>query len=522
MEPHYPPLIQALTSPSVYDHPVESISIIETHISYVLLTGMYAYKLKKPVDLGFVDFTTLEKRKFYCQEEIRLNTRTAPELYLGIISICGSATSPILNGTTEPIEFAVKMRQFPQEQQLDKLIDKGILSTEHFEKLAVDIAAFHQMASTASATSGFSEINSIRQRTQQNYQQLEACQDNIPSYIQILDSLKIWTTQSFVELTPILEKRKSEKIRECHGDLHLANLALIDNLVVPFDCLEFNPDLRWIDVFSDIAFLTMDLDYHNKNQFSNLFLNRYLQETGDYDGLALITFYKIYRALVRAKVSCIRLNQPIDQSERKICQESLEKHIALAHQYIREPSRNMIIIMHGLSGSGKSYIARLLAGETGAICLRSDLERKRIYQPPQEESSNTINTQELYSDTSNKQTYDHLIRTTRKIYSAGYSVIIDAAFLYAWQRELYFDLARELGAPFHILNVHAPKDILEQRINRRKIVGADPSDADRKVLQYQFKNSDTIRNELQQFVTDIDSTNYFDAQKLSKQLNLHQ
>ncbi|MFC1664518.1 AAA family ATPase [Pseudomonadota bacterium] len=520
MKKNYPPIIQALTEPSVYNHPVDTIEIIETHISYVLLTGKFVYKIKKPVDLGFVNFTTLQKRKFFCQEEIRLNKRTAPNLYLNTVAIGGTAHAPILGDRTKAIEYAVKMRQFPQSQQLDRLLHRQELPINYVENLATDVANFHQSISVAGPTSSFSDLDKIQQRTLQNFQQLEACRKQLDSLGKSLDALEHWTKQKFSKLTPLVKKRKSDKIRECHGDMHLANLALIDNRIVPFDCLEFNPDLRWIDVISDISFLTMDLEYHNKYPLSNYFINRYLQVTGDYSGLGLLLFYKVYRALVRAKVACIRLNQQTDKQDRNDSQNELEKHISLACRYIGSTSQNVIIIMHGTSGSGKSYIARKFAGESGAICLRSDLERKRLHHLSETDRSNNILMNDLYSASNSKKTYAHLLETSAEVLEAGYSVIVDAAFLSAWQREMFYDFSRDTGVAYYVFNIRAPRETLEARILERGNIGTDPSDANVEVLHYQLKNSDPLSAKEKPYAIDIESTIELDIKHLIEQTNI--
>ena len=525
MEKNYPPIVRALRNPTVYEHVVEDIEIIETHISYILLAGEYVYKIKKPVDLGFVDFSTLEKRKTYCQEEIRLNKRAAPNLYLEVIAITGTYNSPKLEVTNGPaqeaIEYAVKMRRFPQNQQLDRLLRRQNIPVDQIEKLATDIARFHKTAPTANTTSRFIDSETILQRAMDNFLQLAVCKYELPAITKQLTDLENWTKRSFTQISPLLEQRKNGQIRECHGDMHLANLALIDNIIVPFDCLEFNERLRWIDVISDIAFLMMDLEYHGKHLLANYFLNRYLQETGDYHGLGVLLYYKVYRALVRAKVACIRLGQQPKQEKRKDILDELEKHIHLANKYVHSTPANAIVIMHGLSGSGKSYLARQLAGKSGAICLRSDLERKRLFGLSPTNKPKNQNTHDLYNISGSKKTYAQLLELSTQILAAGYNVIIDAAFLYGWQRDLFYRHELNAGVSIQIIDINTSYEVLESRILRRQSIGADPSDADIDVLRHQIKFSEPLSRSEKQYSINIDTTNPVDISALIKQTRLN-
>ena len=247
-------LTEALQNPALFKHSVKRFEVIETHISWVLLTGQYAYKIKKPVDFGFLDFSSLEKRHFYCTEEVRLNRRLAPQLYLEVVTICGSAAQPNLEGQGVVIEYAVKMRQFPQSAQLDRLLsDKG-LDHHLIDELATKVADFHLSIKSASTDCAFGDLEHIRQPILENFKHIRAC-TNDTSVELILNKLERWSHQQLDEMADAIRQRKAKGfIRECHGDMHLRNIAWWDNEIIIFDCIEFNKNFFWIDVISDIAF----------------------------------------------------------------------------------------------------------------------------------------------------------------------------------------------------------------------------------------------------------------------------
>lgn len=309
-------LIKSLQNTALYPHPVDSFKLIETHISWVLLTGSYAYKIKKPLNLGFLDFSSLAKREYYCQEEIRLNSRLAPNIYLDVVAISGNEVQPELDGLGEAIEYAVKMRQFLPENTFDHLLLNGFLSSMYIKQAAMIIADFHKQLPSASASTLFGNPDNVFVPVQENFNQIEQWGGLTQSGI--LEPLRNWCVQQHAKLVPIFMQRKQEGyICECHGDLHLGNLALIDNRVVPFDGIEFNPALYWIDVVSDVAFLVMDLKSKQRHNLAHHFLNVYLQKTGDYSGFKLLRFYLVYRAMVRAKVEAIRAHQTASEQEQQ-------------------------------------------------------------------------------------------------------------------------------------------------------------------------------------------------------------
>jgi aminoglycoside phosphotransferase family enzyme/predicted kinase len=487
-------LIETLKTQSPFDHPVERFDLLETHISYILLTGPYAYKFKKPVDLGFLDFTTLEKRRFYCEEELRLNRRLAPALYLTVIPITGTESSPHLGGSGPAIDYCVKMVQFSADAELDRVLERGQLSTRHIDDLAAQIAHFHQQSAVAGADSAFGTPAEVGRFALENFDQIPLDTAYPPEIQQHLAFLRTWTVQQLEKLEPVLSERKRKGwIRNCHGDMHLTNMALIDDRIVVFDCIEFNESLYWIDVINEIAFLLMDLDDRGRSDLAHRFLNRYLERTGDYAGLGLLDLYRVYRSLVRAKVAQIQYRQLRPEAEeRQACQQRFMRHLALADRYTNKPAPVPLIITYGFSGSGKTWLTDKLIDLTGAIRLRSDIERKRLAGLGAEARTDSRIGADLYQPAMTDYTYERLRALAREVLASGFPVIVDAAFLKYRQRDAFSQLAATLGAPFYILHLQAREATLRERIRQRQIGGEDASEATLAVLDYQLRANEPL------------------------------
>ncbi|MDX1698677.1 MAG: AAA family ATPase, partial [Thiohalobacterales bacterium] len=426
--PVHPALIDALLHAEVYPHPVRDLQLVETHISWVILTGDYAYKIKKPVDLGFLDFTTLEKRRFFCQEELRLNRRLAPDIYLDVVPITGTADDPVPDGTGEPIEYAVRMRQFSPDDQLDRLLARGALEPAQLDAVAGLVAGFHRHAAVAGADTDFGEAGSVCRAVRENFRHIREClQQDAPATQ--LDALEAWVQAACERLAPVFARRKAEGfIRECHGDMHLRNLAWVEGRPLVFDCIEFNPQLRWIDVQSEIAFLVMDLQDRGQARLGWRVLNRWLQESGDYAGLTVLPFYLLYRATVRAKVEAIRATQPgIGDTERAAALAEFDAYLQLAGSYTVD-TQPVLIITRGPSASGKSTVTQPLLETLGAVRIRSDVERKRLFGVAPATDMHAGVDAGIYSAEAGRQTYARLAELAREVLAAGYRVIVDAVF----------------------------------------------------------------------------------------------
>ncbi len=515
-------LIRALLEPKRYDHPVAAVELIETHISWVLLTGTYAYKIKKPVNLGFLDFSSLEKRRFYCQEELRLNRRFAPQLYLDVIPIAGTPQQPVLNGAGAAIEYAVKMRQFPQEVLLDRMLENGQLGPAEVDEVAREVARFHAMIAATPAPAEFGTPAAIQQPVRENFAQIAERTKGRPEG-NMLAALEDWSKAEFTRLHEDLAARKAQAyIRECHGDLHLGNMAWIDGAASLFDCLEFNPNLRWIDVMSDAAFLIMDLHDRGRSDLAQRFLVGYLEHSGDFGGLRILNFYLVYRAMVRAKVACIRgCQEGLDEHQQEHAWEQARSYLALAGSFTR-PSRPWLMITHGYSGSGKTTAAQYLLEHSRAIRIRSDVERKRLFGlAPHERSQSGLNAG-IYSADAHIRTYRHLEQVASELLQAGYPAIVDAAFLKQAEREPFKALADALQAPFFILHLQADEATLRQRIAGRQELAKDASEATLQVLELQLRSSEELTRE-ETFSCWVIDTEHPEAasavlQKLARQL----
>jgi aminoglycoside phosphotransferase family enzyme/predicted kinase len=454
--------------------------IEETHISWVLLTGRDAYKIKKAVDLGFLDFSTLQARHFYCNEELRLNRRLAPALYLDVVAIGGSPEQPVLGG--EPaIEYAVHMRRFAQSSMMDRMLARGRVTPAHIDKLAAVIANFHTALPPAAADSPFCATAAILTAALQNFEQLPQLL-SAPNDLTMLEAVHQASALAFAACEPLFRQRAAAGcVRECHGDLHLGNIVLLDDMPTPFDGIEFSAALRWIDVISEISFPVMDLLQRGQPQLAWRLLNAYLENTGDYPGCGVLRFYLAYRAMVRAKIAAIRASQrgvARAKPELKNCRSYLA--LSLDCMTHRRPA---LIITHGLPGCGKSTFAQIALERLGAIRIRSDVERKRLFGLAALTDSNSQIDAGLYSEDATRRTYARLHELARGLIAAGFSVIVDAAFLRHAERESFRALAQEMAVPFVIASLQTDAAVLAERLAQRSSRGNDASEAGISVMQ---------------------------------------
>jgi hypothetical protein len=484
-------LIRSLQDPACYDHPAGAVRVIETHISWILLTGEFAYKIKKPLNLGFLDFSTLAQRLHACCDEVQLNRRLAPDVYLDVVPITGTPAAPHLNGTGETIEYAVKMRQFPADATLDRLDAAGEMNVEQVEAIAITLARFHlQGCARAGEDSRWGSADAIWRPMAQNFAQI-APRLETPADRAQLDTLRRWSEAEHARLTPLMTARKRDGfIRECHGDLHLGNLAWTDDRLLVFDCLEFNPELRWIDIQSEIAFAYMDLLQRGHPDWAWLLLNLWLERTGDYAGIALLRYYAVYRALVRAKVAAIRTGQTAGP-ERDVALAEMRSLLELATA-LTHPQPARLDITHGLSGSGKTTVTRTLMQVPGAIRLRSDIERKRMAGLDALARSASGVGETLYAADATQQTYHRLAELAGRLLDAGWPVIVDATFIARWQRDLLRDVAGARNVELRILDFPVPVATLRERILLRSRAGNDASEADLAVLQHQLDKEEPL------------------------------
>lgn len=459
-----------------------SVELVETHISWVLLVGHYAYKIKKAIALDFLDFSNLDARHYYCQEEIRLNRRLAPGIYLDVLPIGGHSENPVL-GAQPAIEYAVRMRRFDVSMQLDRLVASNNLLPQHIDSLAADIALFHGSLPAAPKPSSFGTAGAIREDAEQNFKQL---QDLLTEQFDIdnLAALHRASDSEFARCFRLFEwRQEAGYVRECHGDLHLGNIVLLDEQPIPFDGIEFNPALRWIDVISEVAFTVMDLMHYLRADLAYRFLNAYVEATGDYAGISLLRFYVAYRAMVRAKVSAIRASQGgLNRGDAARESDNCRGYLQLAADSFA-PRQEALIITHGLPGSGKTTFSQMALERLQAIRLRSDVERKRLFGLAPLAHSQASMGIDLYATDMTQRTYVRLHELAHALLLAGYRVIVDAAFLQQEERDRFRQLANELSVPFAIASLRADADTLRARIVQRQQAATDASEADIAVLE---------------------------------------
>jgi uncharacterized protein len=467
------------------------LPILETHISYVLLTGEFAYKIKKAVNLEFLDFTTLEARRFFCGEELRLNRRLAPSIYLDVVPISGTVDAPVLGGSGPALEYAVRMTQFDEEGLLSRVIARDELTATRVDALAAVVASFHATTPRAGADLPYGGLEAVMESARQNFSQLSPVVTD-PGDRSKLEQLRDWTErEGATRAAAFVGRRADGFVRECHGDLHLGNIAIVDGQITLFDCIEFNAAMRWIDVMSDVAFLVMDLRDRNRLDLAGRFLSAYLESTGDYSGLQVLLFYVTYRAVVRAKIAALRMDQTTSPDQRRDLSGECRTYLDLAVRGTQSVAPT-VVITHGVTGSGKTTRAEALVESLGAIRIRSDVERKRrLGLDPMARTNSPIGGG-LYTADADRQTYAHLAALTRTVVECGYTVVVDAAFLKRWQRDLLRDFAASRGLRFVIADCSAPPAALRERVMRRTERGHDASEATLAVLEHQLATEDPL------------------------------
>jgi len=498
-------LANVLLESRVYPHPAAEIKRLETHMSWIFLTGTYAYKIKKPIHFEFADFSTLSLREHYCREELRLNRLFAPELYLGVVPIIQSADGIIRIETEIPqranhienparvkgeiVEWAVRMVQFDTNLQADILVERGLASTSQFRTFGRLLAAQHRNLVQPKVSPDL-ETAVIK-----NFLTLESL-DCCNGWSSRLNALRIKTEQELKVNSSLIQSRSNGGfIRDCHGDLHLSNMVAINGELRAFDCLEFNDQLRAIDVWNDIAFLLMDCALRGRSDLAYACVDGYLESGGDYAGIQLLPLYARYRSMVRAKVAALSLDQQSAHCASKktssdsgnAAQRKLEDHISWTEQqYKRGPGR--LIITCGLSGSGKSYWAKQLVPELNALRLRTDVYRKqRACLLPNEKSASTLGGG-LYTAKRSEEIYTALADFCESLLRVGETVIVDAACLLADQRKVLLAAGHKADAETLVLHLRASEAELRRRIVARGIAAKDVSEADESVLDWQLAN----------------------------------
>ncbi len=492
MQSSLPRYLCALLEPQAYPHPVAAVQLIETHISWVLLAGEFAYKIKRPVRYAFIDLRDPERRRFLCEEELRLNRRFAPELYLEVSRITSDDGCARIGGQGPVLESAVRMRRFDREDALDRLLERLQVDHAELEAFGRELANIHGGLPTAPAGSAWGCPAAIQALLARNLDECaeasrvfgaEDAVSTLRSPLQECLSLAAETMAA---------RRANGRIRECHGDLHSRNVVRLGARLVPFDCLEYEPAFRWIDVADEVAFLASDLCARQRPLHAHAFVSGYLAESGDYHACRILRLYEAHRALVRAKVAALSAADSSGHCELEALRQQHGKLVALASRRLARHAP-MLLLVCGLSGSGKTWLARQLAERLPAVHVRSDVERKRRAGLDALARSGSGVAAGLYSSAMSAQVYDDLARAAEDILAGGFTAIIDATFLRREQRRRFAQLGDRLGALVRLIHCEVPMQTLRARIAARAVSGSDPSEADESVLDWQLSHFELPR-----------------------------
>ncbi len=488
----HPNLVEAMSKPDFYPHRPQEVELVQTHISFVFIAGDLVYKVKKAVDFGFLDFTTLEKRKYFCEEELRLNRRLAPQTYLEVAAIGEDEGGALRFGGGRPVEYAVVMKKLPLERMLKKLLAEGKVGPADMDAVAGKVADFHRKAETGGEIDEVGGIETIRYNHDENFAQTE-------KYIGLTipreryDFLRAWVNRFLERERPLLQRRVREhRIRDCHGDLHAEHICLADGIII-FDCIEFNKRFRYGDVAAEAAFLAMDLDYNGYADHARAFVDAYVRHSGDGEVLRLLDFYRSYYAYVRGKVISFRVDDPhIGCADRDAAVRMAACYFDLALSYAARPANKTLILVAGLMGTGKSVMARALAPRVGAEIIQTDAVRKEMLRIPASEHHYEEFGQGIYSPDTSRRTYEKALEIALdKLKTAG-AVIIDASYKDREERLRALEAGRRAGADVFVLECTCPEDIIEKRLQSRQSGGGDVSDGRWEIFQAQKGNYERI------------------------------
>jgi len=473
----HPKLVAAMKEPGFYPGRPNAVVLIQTHISYIFIAGDDVYKVKKDVDFGFLDFTSLDKRRHYCLEELRLNRRLAPHDYLDVVEISENADGSIVLGPGDHvIDYAVWMRRFPPEKMLEKMIAAPDFDPAIMDALAVKLADFHEKAATGGLIDAMGRLDTIHRNHDDNFSQTEKYVSiTIPEYQYRL--VKGYVHRFLEEKGKFLEDRVvAHRIRDCHGDLHLEHIVVGDEIVI-FDCIEFNERFRYIDVAAEVAFLAMDIDFNGYSSYADRFVRTYTEYTGDTGIPVLLNFYRCYYAYVRGKVASLRLDDPgIVQEEHEAAKRMAGRYFDLAYTYAARFERPTLILMAGLMGTGKSVVAKEIAPRLGARIIQTDLLRKTLLGLLPTERHHEAFGEGIYHKDISEKTYEQAYRQALTLLNAGQSVIIDASYKRKAEREKAIRMAREAGADCFLIECICPDDVVKKRLAGRKTVTGEASD----------------------------------------------
>lgn len=474
--------------PESYPLPTSSVELVQTHVSWIFLTDSHAFKIKKPVNFGFLDFSTLELRHFYCNEELRLNRRLCPEIYEDVIPLRESGKGAAFSGDGPIVDYAVMMKRLPAERMLDKLVESGAATPEELKNVAAAVSRFHAAAETSAHISGFGSLQQIMFNWNENLEQMLPYQDStLPAEERY--AIQEWVTEFSETHRDLFERRvKGGYIRDCDGDLHLENICLTGERVCIFDCIEFNERFRFCDTAADIAFLLMDLDFHGRRDLAQTVFTTYQEASGDPELAPLTDFYKVYRAFVRGKVESFRTSdRGISRESRALAGRRAIRYFRLARGYCQSSRlRPTLFITCGSMGCGKSTLADQLAFELGISLHNSDVVRKKLAGKPLLSAVSDHYGQGLYDSAMTERTYAELMRLAENELAAGRSTVIDASFNKAARRGAFAELAARRTCGFIILKVLCDRAEQKKRLIKRSESGTSVSDGRLELLERQM------------------------------------
>jgi hypothetical protein len=486
-------LIEAMQRPEFFPHRPAEVTLVQTHISYVFLAGSEVYKVKKAVSFPFLDFSTLERRRFFCHEEVRLNRRLAPEVYLGVVGIrrAGAGYRLTEGDDEEAVEYAVHMRRLPEDRILTSLLERDQVRPDLIDSLVDLLATFHAGARTDPEVSAAGSPQAVARLLEDNFANARRFR-GVTIVAEDDDAILAFSRQFLSTHEALLRRRQDEgRIRECHGDLHSEHVCCTDPIVI-FDCIEFNQSFRNCDVAAEIAFLKMDLDFHDRGDLSDRLVSRYSRAARDPDLPMLMPFYACYRAYVRGLVDSLTAAEgEVAPADRQAAARSAERHFALAYRYTWTRVRGLLVVT-GPSGTGKSTLSEALRRRTGFVHITSDVVRKRLAGIAARERLSGESAAKLYSPEMNARTYATMYDEASAVLESGRAVIVDGTFQRLADRLAVRDLARRHGTPILIVDCECDEGEIRRRLLGRQKKGEDASDADWQVYVQQRRQREPI------------------------------
>lgn len=474
---HLLEVLASLSRPEAYPHPVDGVVVLQTHVSVVFLAGPYAYKVKKPVHFDFLDAHLLERRAEMCAQEVALNRRLSPDLYVGVVPIIRGPQGLVVGGAGTAVEYAVQMRRLPEDRMMDRLLEARALTREMVEQVADVLVPFHARADSGPSVSAFGTPDAVQGLWDEHFAQVTPFLGTTLTPVQdgfLRAVVGAWS----IRRRRLLEERVARKrIRDGHGDLRTSSVCFTDPLTI-FDCLDFSVRLRCSDVASDVAFLAMDLRLRMRPDLGEAFVQRYVARSGDTSLPRLVPLYTCYRACVRGKVESLRSEEPeISPAEREEAARMARRAFGVACDAASEDLPPLLLAISGLSGSGKSTVAAELGRRRGWEVLSSDVVRKSLHgMAPQERATAAVD-KGLYSPEATRWTYAKLATDAGAALTQRTCVIVDATAQAAWEREVLAAAAREHGGLFLLVEVRASDDVIRARLEARAREPGSVSDA---------------------------------------------